>query len=129
MKYCPYCGAAIADSAASFCAECGKTLPIVTEEAPGKKRVKPESDIPQKKKHVAQDKRKSKKKPLQHTSETKRSTRAADDSYDGYYDDVLSSDMDRQKEGLDKELIKKVAVIAGGVLLIAGLCVLALYIL
>ena len=37
--------------------------------------------------------------------------------------------MDRQKEGLDKELIKKVAVIAGGVLLIAGLCVLALYIL
>lgn len=63
MKYCPYCGAAIADSAASFCAECGKTLPIVTEEAPGKKRVKPESDIPQKKKHVAQDKRKSKKKP------------------------------------------------------------------
>lgn len=24
MKYCPYCGADLADSAASFCMECGK---------------------------------------------------------------------------------------------------------
>ena len=27
MKYCPYCGADLADGAASFCMECGKSLP------------------------------------------------------------------------------------------------------
>ena len=25
MKYCPYCGAALPDSAVSFCPECGKS--------------------------------------------------------------------------------------------------------
>ena len=27
MKYCPYCGADLADGVASFCMECGKSLP------------------------------------------------------------------------------------------------------
>lgn len=27
MKYCPYCGAVLLDSAVSFCSECGKALP------------------------------------------------------------------------------------------------------
>ena len=27
MKYCPYCGADFAEGAASFCMECGKSLP------------------------------------------------------------------------------------------------------
>jgi DNA-directed RNA polymerase subunit M/transcription elongation factor TFIIS len=31
MKYCPYCGAVLADSAASFCSECGKVLPSVSK--------------------------------------------------------------------------------------------------
>lgn len=29
MKYCPYCGADLSDGAASFCMECGKSLPTV----------------------------------------------------------------------------------------------------
>lgn len=28
MKYCPYCGAVLVDGAVSFCAECGKKLPV-----------------------------------------------------------------------------------------------------
>lgn len=28
MKYCPYCGTVLVDGAASFCAECGKVLPV-----------------------------------------------------------------------------------------------------
>ena len=28
MKYCPYCGADLIEDAVSFCAECGKELPL-----------------------------------------------------------------------------------------------------
>ncbi len=28
MKYCPYCGTVLVDGAVSFCAECGKALPV-----------------------------------------------------------------------------------------------------
>lgn len=28
MKYCPYCGTVLVDGAVSFCAECGKKLPV-----------------------------------------------------------------------------------------------------
>lgn len=32
MKYCPYCGTVLVDSAVSFCMECGKKLPVKDEE-------------------------------------------------------------------------------------------------
>lgn len=32
MKYCPYCGGELVNSAASFCTECGKSLSPVTPE-------------------------------------------------------------------------------------------------
>lgn len=31
MKYCPYCGTVLVDGAVSFCAECGKALPVSRE--------------------------------------------------------------------------------------------------
>lgn len=34
MKYCPYCGAVLLDSAVSFCSECGKALPGKTRREP-----------------------------------------------------------------------------------------------
>ena len=49
------------------------------------------------------------------------------DGYDGYYDDVLPSDIDREREGIDVGLLKKVGIIAGGVALIIILCLIALY--
>ena len=42
MKYCPYCGADFADGAASFCMECGKSLPIA-EDGQKKPKEKPVS--------------------------------------------------------------------------------------
>lgn len=52
-----------------------------------------------------------------------------DDGYDGYYDDVLPPDMDREKEGLDKELIKKVTLVGIAVFVIISMCVALLYVL
>ncbi len=52
-----------------------------------------------------------------------------DDGYDGYYDDVRPPDMDREKEGLDKELIKKVALVGIVVFVIISMCVALLYVL
>jgi Fe-S cluster biogenesis protein NfuA len=42
---------------------------------------------------------------------------------------VLPSDTGTLKEGIDKELIKKIATVAGVMLLIIGLCVVAMYML
>ena len=52
-----------------------------------------------------------------------------DFGYDGYYDDIVPSDIDREREGIDKELVKRIAVIAGAVLIIISLCIAALYLL
>lgn len=46
-----------------------------------------------------------------------------DDGYDGHYDDVLPPDLDREKEGLDKELIKKVVLVGIGAFVIISMCV------
>ena len=48
---------------------------------------------------------------------------------DGYYDDVLPSDAGKLKEGPDMELVKKVSAVAGVMLLIVILCVVAMYLL
>lgn len=52
-----------------------------------------------------------------------------EDDYDGYYDDILPADEGRFSEGMDKNLIKKVIVIIGAVLLIVALCVGMMYVL
>ncbi|MFR2866398.1 MAG: hypothetical protein ACLTCK_00320 [Oscillospiraceae bacterium] len=52
-----------------------------------------------------------------------------EDGYDGYYDDILPPDLDREKEGPDKELIKKIITLTVAVILIIGLCVVMMYVL
>ena len=54
---------------------------------------------------------------------------AVDDGYDGYYHDVLPPDTDRVKDGLDKELVKKIVALCIGVTVIILMCVALLYIL
>ena len=54
---------------------------------------------------------------------------AVDDGYDGYYNDVLPPDTDRVKDGLDKELIKKIVALCVGVTVIILMCVALLYVL
>ena len=52
-----------------------------------------------------------------------------DDGYDGYYDDVLPEDAGRPAEGLDRELLKRVALVMGGMQLAAVACVAIMYLL
>jgi hypothetical protein len=52
-----------------------------------------------------------------------------DENYDGYYDDVPTSDDGRTTERLEPELIKRIALVAGGTVAIIILCVLVMYLL
>lgn len=130
MKYCPYCGAGFSDGTVSFCSECGKKLP---EE----KTMPPEAKEQSNK--VAKKQKRKKEKKEKHKKDTKKKMaakeipevmgEAVDDGYDGYYNDVLPPDTDRVKDGLDKELIKKIVALCIGVTVIILMCVALLYIL
>jgi len=52
-----------------------------------------------------------------------------DMNYDGYYDDVLTDDNGRTKEKLDRELIKRNALIAIGVVVIVALSIIIMSVL
>ena len=130
MKYCPYCGAGFSDGTVSFCTECGKKL---SEE----KTVPPEAKEQSKK--VAKKQKRKKEKKEKHKKDVKKKKpekeipeimgEAVDDGYDGYYNDVLPPDTDRVKDGLDKELVKKIVALCIGVTVIILMCVALLYIL
>ena len=130
MKYCPYCGAGFSDGTVSFCTECGKKLP---EE----KTVPPEAKEQSKKLAKKQKRKKEKKEKDKKDTKKKKAPKeipevmgeAVDDGYDGYYNDVLPPDTDRVKDGLDKELIKKIVALCIGVTVIILMCVALLYIL
>lgn len=126
----PYCGAGFSDGTVSFCSECGKKLP---EE----KTVPPEAKEQSKK--VAKKQKRKKEKKEKHKKDAKKKKpekeipevmgEAVDDGYDGYYNDVLPPDTDRVKDGLDKELVKKIVALCIGVTVIILMCVALLYIL
>ena len=130
MKYCPYCGAGFSDGTVSFCSECGKKLPE-------KKAVPPEAKEQSNKVAKKQKRKKEKKeKPKKDTKKKKAAKEipevigeAVDDGYDGYYNDVLPPDTDRVKDGLDKELVKKIVALCIGVTVVILICVALLYIL
>lgn len=136
MKYCPYCGADLLKEDAAFCVECGKQL-LVSPEAT------PENDQSAKKagpaaSKIAKDTDKKSKEKVPKKGKRKKKAEApipeimgepVDDGYDGYYNDVLPPDLDRVKEGLDKELIKKIVVLGIAVICIIGICVAMMYLL
>lgn len=49
------------------------------------------------------------------------------DGYDGYYEDLLPVDHGKERFETDSAPIKKIIVLAIGVLVVIGLCVLMLY--
>lgn len=74
MKYCPYCGTVLVDGAVSFCAECGKALPVSEkkQEIPKKSNQsepqgesKPQQEIQQEK----ESSRRQKREPLSEKGE------------------------------------------------------------
>ena len=132
MKFCPYCGADLLDSNVLFCSHCGKKLSPheagltepLTEDMRHASQV-PKEETYKGKKKKDRKKKGPKKKPVQPLEEIK----PEDDGYDGYYDDVLPPDMDRTREGIDKELVKKIIILGVSVLLIISLCVVMMYML
>lgn len=132
MKYCPYCGAELAKAEAPFCAECGESLTGAVPE-PDKAEHNTRTDKKKIERGKHKTKRKSKRRhivseiPLQPVDETE--ARSADDGYDGYYDDVLPADEGSHREGIDKELIKKIVALTVGALIIVAACVALMYLL
>ena len=98
MKFCPYCGASLVGGAASFCAECGKLIPVHGAKS---------TSMPPLRKHrshpASKHPPKQKKNPM-------------DINYDGYYNDVKPIDAGQQRDRLDPELIKKVILLVAGAL-------------
>lgn len=135
MKFCPYCGADLLKENAAFCAECGKQLsmqeeaPSPAHEADGQHDAKPSKQKVSKKDFQKRKKSKQEKKKAQEPPLPEIEGEPVEDGYDGYYDDILPPDLDREKEGLDKALIKKVVTLTVAVIFIIGLCVVMMYVL
>lgn len=138
MKYCPYCGAGLLSSTFSFCPECGTRLPTQEEiMAASIDEVinYPESitleRTPKPRKKSRREKRSAKtsRKHRQARSVTTPEPPPSDEYYDGYYDDVMPPDLDREKDSLDKALVKRIIVLAMCVTIIIFMCVAFLYVL
>lgn len=158
MKYCPYCGTVLVDGAFSFCAECGKALPVSekkeeTSEKSNQSEQQGKSKPQQEKKSRRTQKRKllhgetvkereedkldeqqikllePPQTPKQQSESPTVTSSIPEDDYDGYYDDILPADEGRFSEGIDRGLVKKVVLIIGMVLLIVGACVMMMYLL
>ena len=121
MKYCPYCGTDLPKEDAAFCMECGKQLSVKEEKTGTEQTLAPEK--PKKAKPPKEKKKRKAEAPPEVVGEP------VDDGYDGYYNDVLPPDLDREKEGLDKELIKKIVALCVSVIFIIGICIVMMYVL
>lgn len=118
MKYCPYCGAELLEDVASFCVECGKSIPV--REVPiQKSSAKPKKKPAQKKKKKVQ--------PPRDNEEPKEHIRG--DGYDGYYDDIIPDDAGETRQALDKAVIKKITLLIIGLLVVVAACVAMMYLL
>lgn len=153
MKYCPYCGTVLVDGAVSFCAECGKALPVSEkkQESPMKSNQSEQqgkSKLQQEIQHEKESRRRKKgekevdmsgekkirqpeplQRPKQQSESPAVTSSVPEDDYDGYYDDILPADEGRYSEGIDRGLVKKIVLIIGMVLLIVGACVMMMYLL
>ena len=134
MKYCSYCGSELASEDVIFCANCGKKLPPheagITEPLSEDMRPEPASQKPAQEKQPSKEANPAKRKKKKYRLEAvPNEPTPVEDGYDGYYDDVLPPDIDRVREGLDKELIKKIIALGVGVVLIISLCVVMMYLL
>ena len=125
MKYCPFCGAMLPDEKISFCLECGEKLSDFNLHTETEKTVKkPKKE----KKKEKKTKCKKKRKPDAELF-SEEPTESVSDNYDGYYDDVAPKDSAMLHQGLDKGMIKKLAILIVCVIAAIALCVVALVLL
>ncbi len=122
MKYCPYSGELLLDENAPFCAECGKQIP---ERKSQTNDTNPDIIVETEALEQYQDTHQDKTIPEESEGEPAE-FRAC---YDGYYDDVVPDDHGNIRTVVDKQLIKKIAVLGISVILIIGACIAIMYIL
>ena len=114
MRTCPYCGAPLHQDQGFYCPNCGGALHRGREKIPPRHAAK--------KKPKKRRKQKARRKPKPTVSSVER-----EDAYDGYYDDVLPTDGNPQRQGLDKGIGKKLIAVIVCTLLIVTICVAFLY--
>ena len=68
-------------------------------------------------------------KPIKKTESSIEVDPFVDDGYDGYYDDIRPVDEGHEREGVDKELIKKIAIIICVLFVVIAACVALMYVL
>lgn len=130
MKFCPYGGAPSPGGAASFCSECGKSL---AQNRRGTERLqrRPEKKQPLKPDMLTK-KPPSKSQPHPRSNPNPRpkpKPNPQDVNYDGYYDDIQPVDGGDIRDRFDPEVLKRVAIIVAGALLLIIFSVVIMYVL
>ena len=93
MKYCPYCGTILVDGAVSFCAECGKALPVS----------KKKEEIPEKSNQAEQRGKSEPQQDIQHEKKSRRRQKREPLSEKGVKEaDMLGEKKVRQPESLQR---------------------------
>lgn len=129
MKFCPYCGAHLQDSAAPFCSECGQKLQTLNESDKVDRKEKKRLPFFRKRKRTKPAENLAKAEPEPSTDDSSVESEDADRNYDGYYEDILPTDLGRKREPVDRSLVIKILLLCAGVFLIISACVVALYLL
>lgn len=132
MKYCPYCGTNLPKDDSAFCTECGEPLSAkenqpIFEQTPTSAKTDKATQAKRKKEKKAKPPKEKKKRKADPLPEIV--GEAVDDGYDGYYNDVFPPDLGWEKEGIDKELIKKIVALSISVVFIIGICIAMMYVL
>ena len=125
MKYCPRCGAERIIEA-PFCYECGSKFEEMASKTENKIKVSKDKSKPEwrlKKTKKNKKGRQSKIKAETLEPEISKDNQIIDDGYDGYYDDIVPVDTEEIKQPLDKELIKRIAVLMLGAAFVIGICI------
>ena len=126
--HCIHCGVPVKGSAAAFCPKCKKPL-----RKPSKNR-HPVPTKPKQPPQIKKTQRKKKKswldiirlKPLKDKKPDVENTpvkNPMDEDYDGYYDDKPTEDNRQDKESLEPELIKRIAIISCGAVVLIILAI------
>ena len=125
MKYCPYCGTKLEDERAVFCPECGNALSDKVQQNANDDKDKSKKEKRRKpKRNKKQNGRKATRK-----EDNVENPETVDDGYDGYYDDVRPIDEGKFRQGIDKEMLKRVIGLLIGVLITICACVAIMYLL
>ena len=124
MKYCPYCGMELNDERAVFCSECGNTL---SDEV--KISIEHKEKTKKEKRRKEKGNKKSNRRKATLNENNIAELEQVDEGYDGYYDDILPIDEGKFRQGIDKEMLKRIIGLLVGVLITICACVAIMYLL